>query len=257
MAINQEINNSSHRSANYRNSGRHSFQKRITQTLRPRRTRENIGSAQINRDLFRLYLPHKVHRVAQVFFQGAGQAADFVGAPVQPVKGQRQLALGHRGDALHEIVEAFGEDIVAADGTIDRKKLGTIVFADPKNLARLNAITHSRMKGMMREKLVDIEKLGRAIAVLEAALLLEAKWDDLADEIWVTVADPEIAAARVAERSGLAKEQVMERIRSQMPNEDRIKRANIVIDTSGDMASTEKQALDHWKQVSERLASSF
>lgn len=158
--------------------------------------------------------------------------------------------------AFHEIIEAFGEDIVAADGTIDRKKLGPIVFADPKNLARLNTITHSRMKGMMREKLVDIEKLGRAIAVLEAALLLEAKWDDLADEIWVTVADPEIAAARVAERSGLAKEQVMERIRSQMPNEDRIKRANVVIDTSGDMASTEKQALDHWKQVSERLASS-
>jgi dephospho-CoA kinase len=158
--------------------------------------------------------------------------------------------------AFHEIVEAFGQDIVAPDGAIDRKKLGPIVFADPKNLARLNAITHSRMKGMMREKLVDIEKLGHAIAVLEAALLLEAKWDDLADEIWVTVADPEIAASRVAERSGLAKEQVRERIRSQMSNEDRVKRANVVIDTSGDMAGTERQALGHWKQVRERLASS-
>ena len=158
--------------------------------------------------------------------------------------------------AFHEIVEAFGQDLVAPDGTIDRKKLGPIVFADPKNLAKLNAITHSRMKGMMREKLVDIEKQGHDIAVLEAALLLEAKWDDLADEIWVTVADPEIAAARVAERSGLAKEQVMERIRSQMSNEDSIKRANVVIQTGGDMASTEEQALDHWKQARKRLASS-
>lgn len=158
--------------------------------------------------------------------------------------------------AYHEIIEAFGQELVAEDGTIDRKKLGPIVFADPKNLAKLNAITHSRMKGMMREKLVEIEKKGHDIAVLEAALLLEAKWDDLADEIWVTVADPETAAARVAERSGLAKEQVMERIRSQMTNEERVERASVVIDANGDMASTEKQALEHWKEARERLASS-
>jgi dephospho-CoA kinase len=158
--------------------------------------------------------------------------------------------------AYHEIIEAFGREVVAEDGTIDRKKLGPIVFADPKNLSKLNSITHSRMKGMMREKLVDIEKQGHEIAVLEAALLLEAKWDDLADEIWVTVTDSEIAASRVAERSGLAKEQVMERIRSQMTNEDRIKRASVVIDTGGDMASTERQTLDNWQKVRQRLASS-
>lgn len=158
--------------------------------------------------------------------------------------------------AYHEIIAAFGDSIVAQDGTIDRKKLGPIVFADPRNLAKLNAITHSRMKGMMREKLVDIEKQGHEIAVLEAALLLEAKWDDLADEIWVTVTEPEIAAARVAERSGLAREQVMERIRSQMTNQERMARANVVIDTNGDMAGTEKQALDNWEKVRDRLASS-
>jgi dephospho-CoA kinase len=158
--------------------------------------------------------------------------------------------------AFHEIVEAFGRDVVAADGTIDRKKLGAIVFGDPKELAKLNSITHSRMKGMMREKLADMEKAGHTITVLEAALLLEAKWDDLADEIWVTVAEPEIAAQRVAERSGLAKEQVMERIRSQMSNEARIQRATVVIDTGGDLASTERQALERWAEVKKRAGSS-
>jgi dephospho-CoA kinase len=158
--------------------------------------------------------------------------------------------------AYHEIIDAFGQGVVAEDGSIDRKKLGPIVFADPKNLAKLNAITHSRMKGMMREKLNEIEKQGHEIAVLEAALLLEAKWDDLADEIWVTVVDPEVAAARVAERSGLAREQVMERIRSQMTNEERTRRASVIIETSGDMASTEKQTLDNWDKVRARLASS-
>ena len=62
--------------------------------------------------------------------------------------------------AYDEIIEAFGREVVAEDGTIDRKKLGPIVFADPANLAKLNSITHPRMKEMMREKLADIEKKG-------------------------------------------------------------------------------------------------
>lgn len=155
--------------------------------------------------------------------------------------------------AYHEIIEAFGQGVVADDGTINRKALGAIVFADAKELAKLNSITHSRMKGMMREKLQELEKQGHAIAVLEAALLLEARWDDLADEIWVTVAPPEVAAQRVAERSNLDREQVMERIRSQMSNDDRIARAKVVIDTSGDMQSTRDRAMERWKAVEARV----
>lgn len=157
--------------------------------------------------------------------------------------------------AYHEIVDEFGKEVVADDGTIDRKKLGTIVFSDPKNLARLNAITHPRMKGMMREKLQEIARGGAEIAVLEAALLFEAKWDDLADEIWVTVTPPEIVAERVAARSNLTIEAVMERIRSQMTNEQRTERADVVIDTSGDMDSTREQAQEQWEKLRRRLGS--
>lgn len=152
----------------------------------------------------------------------------------------------------HEIIDAWPQ-VQAEDGTIDRKKLGAIVFGDPKELARLNSITHPRMKGMMREKLVELEKAGAAIAVLEAALLLEARWDDLAHEIWVTAAPPEIAARRVAQRSGLDEQQVMERIRSQMTTDERISRADHVIDTSGDMEQTKRQTLECWRALQGRL----
>ena len=77
-----------------------------------------------------------------------------------------------------DIVAEFGRDVVAEDGTIDRKKLGSIVFSSPDKLARLNAITHPRMKEMMREKLAEAERVGTRIAVLEAALLFDAGWDD-------------------------------------------------------------------------------
>src|SRR3990170_4122158 len=71
------------------------------------------------------------------------------------------------GPAWKEIVDAFGGEVVAADGTIDRKRLGAIVFADPETLKRLNAITHPRMKELMREKLAELKRRGVAVAVLE------------------------------------------------------------------------------------------
>ena len=158
--------------------------------------------------------------------------------------------------AWQELVDAFGREIVAEDGTIDRKKLGAIVFADPNDqrpLKRLNAITHPRMKGMMRERLAEIEQQGVRVAVLEAALLFDAGWDDLTDEVWVTVVPPEVAARRTAERSGLSVEQVLSRIQAQMSNEERIKRSDVVIDTNCDRAGTTRQLEEQWRLLNDRL----
>ncbi|HEY5638652.1 MAG TPA: dephospho-CoA kinase [Dehalococcoidia bacterium] len=155
--------------------------------------------------------------------------------------------------AWQEIVNEFGHEVVAGDGTIDRKKLGAIVFSDPKHLAALNSIVHPRMKGMMRERLASLARQGVKIAVLEAALLFEAKWDDLADEVWVTVVPPEVAAKRTSERSGLPEEQVLERIRSQLSNEERKRKAHVVIDTDCDIEGTTQQALDAWAKLTAKL----
>lgn len=158
--------------------------------------------------------------------------------------------------AWQELVDAFGRDVVASDGTIDRKKLGGIVFADPNDqrpLKRLNSITHPRMKGMMRERLAELQRQGLPAAVLEAALLFDAGWDDLTDEIWVTVVPPEVAARRTAERSGLAVEQVLARIQAQMSNEERITRSDIVIDTNCDLEGTARQVEQQWSQLQARL----
>lgn len=155
--------------------------------------------------------------------------------------------------AWQEIVDAFGHDILAPDGTIDRKKLGAAVFSDPRALKRLNRIVHPRMKGMMREKLAELDRDGVEVAVLEAALLFDAGWDDLANEVWVTVAPPEVAAERAAQRSGLPVEQVLERIKAQMSNEERARRSHVVIDTSGDLDATRRQTVHEWQRLKQRL----
>ncbi len=156
--------------------------------------------------------------------------------------------------AWREIVEAFGRRIVAQDGTIDRKKLGAIVFSDPDQLRRLNAITHPRMKEMMRGKLEEERKSrGVRVAVLEAALLFDAGWDDLADEVWVTMAAPEVAAARTAERSGLSREEALARVKAQMSNEERAARSRVIIDTDCPLERTRKQVDEEWQRLQERL----
>ena len=158
--------------------------------------------------------------------------------------------------AYEDIIAEFGQDVVAEDGTIDRRKLGPIVFADPAKLARLNAITHPRMKEMMRERLAEAERGGSRVAVLEAALLFDAGWDDLTDEVWVTVIDAETAAQRASERSGIPVEQVLERIqKAQMASDERIRRSDLVIDTSGTLEDTRRRTLDAWKKLERRPSS--
>jgi dephospho-CoA kinase len=142
---------------------------------------------------------------------------------------------------------------VAEAGTIDRKKLGPIVFADPAKLARLNAITHPRIKEMMREKLAEMAERGAEFVVLEAALLFDAKWEDLADEVWCTTVDAQAAAQRTSERSGIPVEQVLERIqKAQMASDARIKRSDVVIDTSGSLDDTRRRTVDAWQKLKQR-----
>jgi dephospho-CoA kinase len=157
--------------------------------------------------------------------------------------------------AYEDIVAEFGKDVVAEDGTIDRKKLGPIVFSSPDKLARLNAITHPRMKEMMREKLADAARRGADVAVLEAALLFDAGWDDLTDEVWVTVVDGETAARRASARSGIPVEQVLERIqKAQMASDERIRRSDVVIDTSGTLDDTRRRTVEEWEKLRRRLS---
>jgi dephospho-CoA kinase len=157
--------------------------------------------------------------------------------------------------AYEDIVAEFGKEVVAADGSIDRKKLGPIVFSSPEKLARLNQITHPRMKEMMREKLAEAARGGAEVAVLEAALLFDAGWDDLTDEVWVTVVEGETAARRASERSGIPLEQVLERIqKAQMASDERIRRSDVVIDTAGTLEDTMQRTLEAWNELRRRLS---
>lgn len=138
------------------------------------------------------------------------------------------------GDAYPGIIEEFGPEILTPDKTIDRRRLGAIVFNDPERLKRLNALVHPPVKQL--EKGLQ-EEFGRnhpdGIAVTEAAILVETGSYRQYDKLIVAICRPEQQIERAMARDHLTREEVLGRLRRQMPLEEKLKHADYVIDTSG------------------------
>ena len=149
-------------------------------------------------------------------------------------------------DAWEQVVATFGDGILQEDGEIDRRKLGAIVFSETAQLDKLNAIMHPRMARMVSDKIETLRTEGIDVVVVEAALLFEAGWDSLVEEIWVTDTPEEIVIERLKQRNGLSEEEARKRISSQMDRSERIERSDFVIDNSGDFAGLEGAVKELW-----------
>jgi dephospho-CoA kinase len=148
-------------------------------------------------------------------------------------------------EAWQEVVRAFGEEILQPDGSIDRKQLGGIVFSDPAQLETLNRIMHPRMARMVAERIEQLRAEGAPVVVVEAAVLFEAGWDSLVDEVWTVDAPVEAVVRRLQARNVLSESEVRKRIGSQMTSQERARRADVVIDNSGDVAALQS-AIESW-----------
>ena len=160
--------------------------------------------------------------------------------------------LGHEAytpnsEAWRQVVAAFGQEILTAEGDIDRRKLGSIVFGDPEELARLNGIMHPLMARMVEERKAELATAGESVAVVEAAVLFEAGWDSLVDEVWTTFAPVNAVVERLHARNGLSEEEARKRINSQMSVEERNRRSDVVVDNSADLSALEREVNDLWQ----------
>lgn len=167
--------------------------------------------------------------------------------------------LGHRAyepgtDAFKGVVAAFGDDLVAADGTIDRRVLGGKVFGKPEEMKRLTDIVWPQIRTFASEELAALETAGNSLAVLEAAVLLEAGWDDLADEVWVVVVEPDQAVARLAQRNGLDEAAARARIASQLSNAERVAKGDTIIENNGTLEDLERAIEREWAALQLRTA---
>lgn len=135
--------------------------------------------------------------------------------------------------AWEDIVRFFGTGILNDDKTINRKKLGEIVFNNRQYLQKLNEITHPRVKEMFKNSLKEIkEKNPDAVVVLEIPLLYEAGLEKICDEVWVVWVNRENQIRRLMAREGIDREEAVKRIEAQLPLDEKARRADFVIDNN-------------------------
>ncbi len=156
-------------------------------------------------------------------------------------------------ETYRAVVEAFGPEVVGPDGEIDRRALGGKVFGDPEARRRLEEIVWPAMRAMMQERLEELRAEGASVAVLEAAVLIEAHWVPLVDEVWLVMASPETVRRRLFERNGLTPEQAETRIRAQLSNEKRRSYADVVIENDGSLEDLRRVVEESWSKLQTRV----
>ena len=123
------------------------------------------------------------------------------------------------------------------------------VFKDKKNLDQLNSITHPRIYSEIESELQTLSNNNVTVSVVEAALLIEAKWTSLADEVWVTVSNENIIYKRLGKRDGFNIEAIKARISSQMSTKEKLKFADVIIKNDSSIKDLEKEVQYYWKKI--------
>ncbi len=156
------------------------------------------------------------------------------GAPILDADKVAHTTYAPGGAAYDQVIAAFGAQVVAPDRTIDRRKLGAIVFGNPEQLSRLTSIVWPATFESIRRNVAALRASGAKLPiVVEAAILIEANWQPLFDEIWLVRAPREQVIARIESQRGLKPAETEARIRAQLSDEDRTKHASRVIENNG------------------------
>jgi dephospho-CoA kinase len=154
-------------------------------------------------------------------------------------------------EGWRDVVNTFGEEVLTPAGEVDRKKLGEIVFNNPGAMSQLNQMIHPRAYELVKSRLDEYRKQGVEIVVLEVILLFEAGWDHLADVKWVTVASEDTVVKRLMQERGLSEEEILARIRSQTPTEERVKLADELIYNDGSIEEMKKKVNELLEKLKE------
>jgi dephospho-CoA kinase len=151
---------------------------------------------------------------------------------------------------LEAVVAEFGRDVLAPDGSLDRAALGKIVFGDPARRKRLEALLHPPIIAEQDRRIAEaFARDPNAIVIVDAALMVESGGYKRFDYLVVVHCAPEIQLERLMARNGLSREEALRRIGAQMPQEEKIRLADLTIDTSGSLDETRRATAAVWEAL--------
>lgn len=143
---------------------------------------------------------------------------------------------------LQEIVETFGKRFVNTDGTLKRKELGNFVFTNEEKKKQLNQIVHPHLLKSVKHEIEAARNAGHKIIIVDAALIYETGLEKIFDKVIVVNSDMELRMERIRRRDHLTDAEILHRIQSQMPLEEKVSRADIVITNDGSLHSLHDMA---------------
>jgi len=150
---------------------------------------------------------------------------------------------------LGRVAERFGSDILLADGSLNRKKLGAIVFADPTQRKALESLLHPPIRALMKERMALLERqYPDKPVIVDVPLLYESGLEAMFDAVMVVYVPAELQRERLKQRDGLTEEQAEQRLAAQLPIEEKRRRADFVIDNAGTLEETLRQIDLFWKE---------
>lgn len=149
----------------------------------------------------------------------------------------------------NKVVRTFGKNILNEDGSINRRELGNIVFSSKENLKRLNRITLPILTKLIKKKINELKRKKTKYAILDAAILIEARWHKFVDEVWVVYTDPETQLERLIKRENYSIEEAKNRIEAQLNIEEKLKYADRVINNSYNWENTKEQIDNILKEI--------
>jgi dephospho-CoA kinase len=178
-----------------------------------------------------------------------GEILRQLGCPVVDADREAHRTYKAGSATWQEIVAAFGSDIVAPDGEIDRQALGGRVFKEPEALARLNAIVHPATLERVERRLTEFNHDGYAWATIEATLLIESGWTDMVTQLWVVAAPVDLVVARLGVSRDLSEADIRSRIAAQMPAKEKMLLADEILYNDGNLEDLRRRVEQLWSKL--------
>lgn len=151
--------------------------------------------------------------------------------------------------ALAEMSRRYGPEILQVDGSLRRDVLGRIIFSEPKEKKWVEELMHPLIRARAEELARTAVAAGHSVVVFDVPLLFEAGWDKYVDSVWTVYVSQETQRARLKKRDCFADQEIAERMASQLPIDEKEKRADVVINNEGTIGSTRKQVETAWRAM--------
>lgn len=149
---------------------------------------------------------------------------------------------------LAEVAAHFGQEVLNEDGTLNRKRLGEIIFHDPAEREKLDSLMHPPIRQQMKDRMREhASRDPNSMIVVDVPLLYESGLESMFDEVVVVYVPESVQIARLMERNQLPREEAIRRLQSQMPLEKKRERADVVIDNQGTIDETMRQVEQYWR----------